>query len=154
VLRYLDFAVTRPQQTFPGIGMWIVWTGRAVSGVVIPPLTPAVTPPSGGYWPETRRRTPEDIRRDRIEFGVLPPDLKAQADQAVAQAVQAEQIPVTNPEAALRAQILKMEALAAFEAAYKQAFKDAYIEAAVADLWREQIRLVKYRRAIALLLLQ
>lgn len=33
MIRYLDFAVTRPQQTFPGIGMWIVWNpGRVVGG--------------------------------------------------------------------------------------------------------------------------
>src|SRR6267142_5356193 len=33
--------------------------------------------PSGGWFPAGRRRTPEDIRRARIKFGVLPPDLPA-----------------------------------------------------------------------------
>jgi hypothetical protein len=38
MIRYLDFAVTRPQQVLPGIGMWIVWSpGRSVGGVVAQP---------------------------------------------------------------------------------------------------------------------
>jgi hypothetical protein len=45
LIRYLDFAVTRSQQTFPGIGMWIVWNGRAVSTVA--PVV--VIPPSADY---------------------------------------------------------------------------------------------------------
>lgn len=39
-----------------------------------PPTTTPVVPPSGGYYDYGgRRRTPEDIRRDRERFGVIEP---------------------------------------------------------------------------------
>lgn len=47
-----------------------------------------VTQPSGGYLePQRKRRTPEDVRADRVRFGVLKEPKALQAVKEVAQAV-------------------------------------------------------------------
>ena len=106
---------------------------------------------SGGYWPDykTRRRTKEDVRRERIERGILPPELEIVAQQAVVQAVAASAQVSKAPGPSL---LKAMEARESYENAYRQAYKTAYVAEVVAEHWKEDLRRASNRRAILLLL--
>ena len=78
---------------------------------------------------------------------------QALAAEAVLVTVQISQALAAGKLDETAAQLQKMEAFAAFEAAYKVAFKEAYIASVIADLWLQEISLIRHRRAVALLLL-
>lgn len=73
-----------------------------------PPPPPTTQQPSGGYYePPKRRRTKEDIRADRIRFGVLQEPKAVEAVQEVVQTVieaQGTKLALKEPE---QAQLLK-----------------------------------------------
>lgn len=65
------------------------------------PVPPVVIPPSGGYFePARKRRTKDDIRADRIRFGVLQEPQAVEAVQEVARTV----IQARHTELALKEQ--------------------------------------------------
>ena len=110
----------------------------------------AVASVSGGYWPKYGKiRDDEDVRRDRIARGILPPDLEVIAQQAVVQAVAASAQVSKAPGPSL---LKAMEARESYENAYRQAYKTAYVAEVVAEHWKEDLRRASNRRAILLLL--
>lgn len=120
---------------------------------------PAPTPPAeeqasnwqANYWVH-KRRTKADEDEERRRLGILPPEQQEQAEQAVREAVDAS-IAAQKDEDKGRAILALMEARQAFEDAYRQAFKEAYIEEMMLAEWESQITRERRRRAIALLLL-
>lgn len=60
--------------------------GASPANTPIPPVV--VIQPSGGYFePKTRRRTPEDVRAERIRLGIFKEPKAVEAVQQVAAAV-------------------------------------------------------------------
>ena len=106
------------------------------------------------YW---KRKSKADIENlemlERIKLGILPADVREETLASVIEADSASRERaagrIDDGEALLRA----MEARAAYENAYRIAYKEAYIAEVVADLWREDMkRITRRRKAIALLL--
>lgn len=111
---------------------------------------------SGGYWPEPkRRRTKEDIRRERIEFGVLQPDKVPQpperpdsaayfAESArIARAISAARDESTG----LRAQIAALEAEAQAEGIRRTLAEQARLERALL-LAQQRLTLLAVQEAV------
>lgn len=111
---------------------------------------------SGGYWPEPKRkrRTPEDIRKERIEFGILPPD-KAQPQQQADTAAYFEQsariaraIATARAESAdLRAQVAALEAEAQEEGIRRTLAEQARLERRLL-LAQQQLTLLSVQEAV------
>lgn len=106
------------------------------------------------YWKhrtKKQRRNEED--RQRIELGILPPELEAVAEQAVSEAVAAStELAAGRVDAALAIGVA-VQARQEYDRAYKQAYKGAYIAEVVAELWKQDVKRAQRRRAVALLLL-
>lgn len=83
-----------------------------------------------------------------IEHGILPVELKQQAERAVTQAMNA-----TSEKDEGKLVLRAMEALRSFEEAYKTAYKEVYNQEVVYRIYRTEVLREKRNRAIALLLL-
>lgn len=67
---------------------------------------------SGGYfdYPRARRRTPEDIKRERIELGILPPEEERRAEAAIELAIEsAVAISLAKPDTQAATDALKSQ---------------------------------------------
>ena len=145
---------------FSDVG-FLVTLGLGTAGTPPTPPVPAATDqPSNwqaDYWKrKSKKERDEDERRQRIELGILPPDLQIDAEAAVIDAATAQANHAAGRIDAPDAIFQQMEARKQYEEAYKQAYKDAYIAEVVAELWKEDMRIAKKARrrklAIALLL--
>lgn len=119
--------------------------------------TGAVPPPADEFsasnwrlWIKRRKREREDL-----EEGVLPEELQAQAEAAIAEAqAAAHEQAMARVESERREALLRaMEAREAFEQAYRDAYGEAYMASIVAELWARDMRRLERRRAAAILLL-
>lgn len=111
---------------------------------------------SDNWGRKSKKEQDEDERRQRIELGILPPDLRVDADTAVIDAESAKANLASGRISTTDAIYQQMEARRRYEEAYKIAYKESYIAEVVAEHWKEEMRVAKKSRnrklAIALLL--
>jgi len=113
-----------------------------------PPLVEDIRNFSLKSW---RRWIKDEDEEELLEQGILPVELKEQADQAVIQSVNASSKISQGDERLL---LLKaMEARMAYEEAYRKAYKEGYIEEVVNELWASEISRIRHNRAVSILLL-
>ena len=106
------------------------------------------------YWKrKSKKQHEEDELEERIRLGILPPEARKQALEAVVEADQASRQLASGEINAQTAILAGMEAREAYENTYRAVYKEAYIASVVAGLWREDMKRIQRRRkAIALLL--
>lgn len=106
------------------------------------------------YW---KRRSKKDKKRDdddeRIRLGILPPEERASADEAVAVAINAAGALDAGRVSQGEAMLAKMDAREQYEQAYREAYREAYVQSVVAEHWKEDLRIATRRRKAILLLL-
>lgn len=106
------------------------------------------------YWKHrTKKQRKEEDDRQRIELGILPPIEKEEAIQAVNEAVQASTELMAGRIEAQNAVAVALQARMEYDDIYRRVYKDAYVAEIVAQLWEEDIRKTKRKKAAILLLL-
>ena len=126
---------------------------------VAPPIPPSDVVDQASNWQANywKRKSKKERDRDelleRIRLGILPPELREEADAAVKEAVQASIGYTAGDVDGANALGVAMQARQEYEDAYRQAYKDAYVQSVVDELWAEDLRIAKRRRAAAILLL-
>lgn len=128
-----------------------------LSGSAAPARTDQPSNWQADYWKHpksrTRKEREEDEREERILLGILPPELRIEADQAIRDADEAQRELAAGRVEASNALGVAMQARETYENAYKQAYREAYIAAVVAEHWKEDMRRITWRRKAAILLL-
>lgn len=99
------------------------------------------------YW-HNKRRTKQDDDDERRALGILPPELEAEAEAVVMEAVNAATIDDSGAR-----MFVAMEARQEYEDIYRKAYTKAYVETIIHDRWMADVARVKRRRAIEFLLL-
>jgi hypothetical protein len=138
--------------------------GPAVVGAPTFTLSPSIAPSDvitdqasnwqADYWKHrTKKQRKRDEDEERIRLGILPPELRQEADEAVAEAAAAAAEYAAGHVEAANALAVAMQARQEYEDIYKRAYQDAYIAEVVTELWQEDLRRAKRRRKIMLLLL-
>ena len=106
------------------------------------------------YW---KRKSKADIENmemlERIRLGILPPQERVEADEAVTAATNAANLREAHRIDDAEHLRLAMEARAAYENAYRTAYGEAYIAEVVAEQWRGDMKRMTRRKKAALLLL-
>ena len=106
------------------------------------------------YWKRrSKKERDEDELEERIRLGILPPEARAKALEAVVDADQAARQLAAGEIDAPSALLAGLEAREAYESAFRAVYKEAYIAAVVAERWKDDMkRIARRRKAIALLL--
>ena len=111
------------------------------------------------YWERdpfshrSKKQREEDRKAERIRLGILPPELREVADEAVRDATAAAVEVAAGRADEATAIFQQLAAREAYENAYKDAYANAYIAEVVAEHWREDMKRQTRRRKAALLLL-
>lgn len=106
------------------------------------------------YWKRgSKDERDKQTLRERIELGILPTQLQADAVDAL-RTVFAAQTALEQGRIEADEQVrIALEARSAYEQAYREAYREAYIAEAVAELWRQDLKRITRRRKAAALLL-
>jgi hypothetical protein len=104
-------------------------------------------------WKRNRKEEKDATKAERIRLGILPPELREVADEAVRDAVAASVESAAGRVDESKALLQSMEAREAYEQAYRDAYQSAYIAEVVAEHWREDMKRQTRRRKAAMLLL-
>lgn len=118
-------------------------------GSQVPAVPDAIRNFSLREWKRWKRADLDEL----LETGALPVELRDEADGAVRAAERAAAGLATGRLEAGRALLAAMEAREAYEQAYRDAYHEAYTSSVVAELWKEDMRKLRRRRAAAILLL-
>ncbi len=106
------------------------------------------------YWPNKSKADWDNLAMlERIKLGILPPELREEADDALRDAhIAASEVAAgrADQETAIFQQLAARDA---YESAYKRAYREAYIAEVVAEHWREDMKRITRRRKAAMLLL-
>lgn len=92
-------------------------------------------------------------KRDDLEEGRLPEELRQEADQAVAEAVNAAAELVAKRVEPENAIAVQMQARETYEEVFKQAYREEYVASIVAENWKADMRKMRRRRIKMLLLM-
>lgn len=92
-------------------------------------------------------------KRDDLEEGRLPEELRQEADTAVAEAVNAAAELVAKRVEPENAIAVQMQAREIYDEAYRKAYREEYVASVVAELWKEDMRKMRRRRIKTLLLM-
>ena len=106
------------------------------------------------YWHNKSKADWENLAMlERIKLGILPAELRAEADDAIRDADEAQRALAADgvtPESAVG---VLMQSRAAYDEAFKTAYKESYIAEAVAEAWKSDMKRITRRRKAAMLLL-
>lgn len=109
------------------------------------------------YWKDNPwkhgKKSKDQIKEERIRLGILPPELREVADEAVRDATAASVELAAGRAGEQEALLQSLEAREAYENAYRKAYQEAYIAEVVAEHWREDMKRQTRRRKAAMLLL-
>lgn len=115
--------------------------------------TPPVPPADDDVIRNFSLRNWRKWKRDDLEKGSLPEELRQEADQAIAEAVNAAAELIAKRVEPENAIAVQMQAREAYDEAFRQAYREEYVASVVAELWKEDMRKMRRRRIKTLLLM-